>query len=89
MERTKHIDNHTETYFDDTGNNATLPNALRFLRNRLWTIKVHNYNCKRFITFLRKNLKLNKSPKKKGYAQFFTDEEKRYFRRFKSKHFFF
>lgn len=82
MENIEHVDDNTETYFDDTENNATIPNALRILRNRLWAIKVHNYHCKRYIRFLWKYLKLNKSPKKKGYGQFFTDEEKRYFRRF-------
>lgn len=76
------VDNYNETIFDEYGHNDSLSNALEFLRRRLFQIKVHNYKCKRIIRFLRKNLKLNKSPKKKGYGQFFTDEEKRYFHDF-------
>lgn len=84
----EHIDNHTDNYFDECGNNDSLSNALEFVRRQLWAIKVHNYNCKRIIRFLRKNLKFNKSPKKKGYGQFFTDEEKRYLHGFECERFF-
>lgn len=53
----------------------------RFLTNKLRLIKNYELDIDDIHTFiktLRTKLGLRKSPKKKGYGKFFTDEEKRY-----------
>lgn len=45
-----------------------------------WAFKMYNFkmkNLRNVVKSIRKKLNLNKSPKSKGYGQFFTDEEKR------------
>lgn len=59
----------------------TIDSLKKILVRKLWVLNYHNYNVnniKLITKITRQKLGLQKSPKKKGYDKFFTDEEKRY-----------
>lgn len=71
---------HEEDIFDESRSISNTSAALQFFQDKLCAIKMHNYETKSFkglLKFFRKKLNLNKSPNRKGYRQFFTEEEKR------------
>lgn len=67
--------------FDEDNHSNNFAAFRQFLRNKLWALKVHNYktkNIRSLAKFLRRKLNFSKTPKKKGYGQYFTEEERRY-----------
>lgn len=71
----------SEYILNERINMSSSPKVLQFLRNKLTAIKLHNYktnNFKEIIRFFRLKIGLNKSAKRKGYGQFFAEEERRY-----------
>lgn len=61
-------------------NNFSIEYIRVYLTEKLWLIKRHNYrinDIKLLAKLARKKLGLKKSPTRKGYDKFFTDEEKR------------
>lgn len=66
---------------EDVNNSDNIFNESR-ISTVLWAFRMHNFrmaSLRSFVKCIRKKLNLNKSPKNKGYGQFFTEEEKRYY----------
>lgn len=71
-----------DEFFNDQINTDNRSSIRQYLRNKFWTIRFHNYKTKNICVlakFLRHKLNFVKAPKKKGYGQYFTDDEKRYY----------
>lgn len=69
-----------KNFIHNKSSGSKLTNFQQFQNN--WKKRLQNLqpNSLRYtVKFLRKKFKLNKSPKKKGYEQFLTEEEKRYY----------
>lgn len=67
-------------FIHNKSSGGILTNFQQFQNNLKKRLQSLQPNSLRYtVKFLRKKLKLNKSPKKKGYEQFLTEEEKRYY----------
>lgn len=70
-----------DDFFNEEIHSNNFASIRQFLCNKLWALKVHNYktkNIREFAKYLRRKIKFNRTPKKKGYGQYFTEEERRY-----------